>query len=169
MIGLFVCVFFARFAALTPATIPRIGMVICSFWGLYNVWVTYKWVWPRGTDGGTSNASLDYYRAQLETRTDYGRHIWRRSGVVWCFVGLALVIEKALDRSPPAERTRYRCLLFSPYGLWRSSYSVRKRQAAKLKREIAELKRPCKVGVFACACGAGPAADALVGFLGLSG
>ncbi len=138
VIGIFLGVSFAWTAVRTQATIPRIGFAVLSLWSLYVVWFTYKWVWPaRVAADRTSNASLDYYRAELERQRDNARHIWRRSGLTWCFVGLALVIEKALINPRLLKNA---IPLFVILAIWFVAFFVlKKRNAEKLKREIDDL------------------------------
>ena len=70
-------------------------------------------------------------------KSSNGRHLWRRSGVTWCFVGLALVIEKALI---DPRLLKNAIPLFVILAIWFVAYFViRKRQAEKLKREIGDL------------------------------
>ena len=137
--GIFLCIALAWTAARTPATIPRIGFAILSLWSLYYVWFMYKWVWPgRVAADGASNASLDYYRAELEKQIDNSRHVWRRSGLPWCFAGLALVLEKALVNPRLLKNT---VPFFTILAIWSIAFLVlKKREAKRLKREINDLK-----------------------------
>jgi hypothetical protein len=137
-LGIFLCPCFAWTAARTPATIPRIGWAVLSLWSLYSIWLAYKWVWSgRSAADDTSAVSIDYYRSQLERQIDYGRHIWRRSGLTWCFVGLALVIEKALINPRLLKNA---IPLFVILAIWFVAFFVlKKRNAEKLKREIDDL------------------------------
>jgi uncharacterized membrane protein YfcA len=85
--------------------------------------------------------SLDFYRSELERKRDYERHIWRRSGVPFCFAGLALAIIPELI---PALQTPRLLLNAAPFfvllAIWFVLFFfIRKRNRVKLQREIDEL------------------------------
>jgi len=142
VIGLFVCVAFARMSAEIPDIVPRIGWGMLSLWGLYCAYATYKWIWPRRLAGNaTLTTSLDFYRSELERRRDYERNIWRRSGLTFCFAGLALALIPELI---PALQTPRLLLKAAPFftllAIWFVLFFyVRKRNRLKLQREIDEL------------------------------
>src|SRR6266849_6558943 len=72
VIGLFLCVSFARMSAKVPDLVPRIGWGVLSLWALYCACQAYKWIWPRRlAEDATLSTSLDFYRSELERRRDY--------------------------------------------------------------------------------------------------
>src|SRR5579864_442274 len=141
-IGLFLCVAFAHMALVVEDVIPRIGWGMMSLYGLYGAYAAYKWIWPgRLAEDATLSTSLDFYRSELERKRDYDRHIWRRSGVPFCFAGLALAIIPELI---PALQTPRLLLNAAPFftllAIWFALFFyLRKRNRAKLQREIDEL------------------------------
>ena len=142
VIGLFVCVAFAHMSAVVQDVIPRIGWGVISIWGLYGAYAAYKWIWPRSlAEDATLSTSLCFYRSELERRRDYERHIWRRSGVAFCFAGLALALIPELI---PAIETPRLLLNAAPFFvllvIWFVLFLfVRKHSRLKLQREIDEL------------------------------
>jgi FtsH-binding integral membrane protein len=141
-IGLFLCIAFARMAVVVEDVIPRIGWGMLSVYGLYGAYAAYKWIWPgRLAEAATLCTSLDFYRSELERKRDYERHIWRRSGVPFCFAGLALAIIPELI---PALQTPRLLLNAAPFfvllAIWFVLFFfIRKRNRVKLQREIDEL------------------------------
>ena len=142
VIGLFLFVLFAHMSAEVPDVVPRIGWGMLSLWGLYCAYQTYKWIWPRKpAEDTTLSTSLDFYRSELERRRDYERNIWRRSGLTFCFLGLALALIPELI---PALQTPRLLLKAAPFftllAIWFVLFFyVRKRNRLKLQREIDEL------------------------------
>ena len=142
IIGLFLCIAFARMAAVVEDVIPRIGWGMMSLWGLYGAYAAYKWIWPgRLAEDATLSTSLDFYRGELERKRDYDRHVWRRSGVIFCFAGLAVAIIPELI---PALQTPRLLLNAAPFFtllvIWFVLFFyLRTRNRLKLQREIDEL------------------------------
>jgi Flp pilus assembly protein TadB len=88
--GLVLAVLFG-FAAARPAPpVTRAGWILVSLWSLYFAYHVRRWQWPR--DPVPPDASLQYYRRELEQRMDYSRHLWVRTALPVCFLGLALVL-----------------------------------------------------------------------------
>jgi hypothetical protein len=147
VIGLFLCVAFARMSAVVQDVIPRIGWGVMSLWGLYGAYAAYKWIWPRRlAEDATLGTSLDFYRSELERRRDYERHIWRRSGLIYCFAGVALALIPELI---PALETPRLLLKAAPFFvllvLWFVLFFyIRKRNRLNLQREIDELNAVAK-------------------------
>ena len=142
VIGLFLCAAFARMAAMVGDLIPRIGWGMMSLWGLYGAYAAYKWIWPgRLTADATLSATLEFYRSELERKRDYERHIWRRSGVPFCFAGLALAIIPELIPALQTPRLLLNAVpFFTLLALWFVLFFyLRKRNRLKLQREIDEL------------------------------
>lgn len=142
VMGLLLCVAFARMSTGVQDVIPRIGWGVLSLWALYGPYQAYRWIWPgRLAEDATLNTSLDFYRRELERKRDYERHIWRRSGLTFCFAGLALAI---LPELIPALKTPRLLLNAAPFFvllvIWFVLFFVlRKRNRQKLQREIDEL------------------------------
>jgi hypothetical protein len=142
-LALGLCVFFGLSFARTPYLVTRIGWAVLSLWCLYSVYHGYKWIWPRRLAAdATFSASLIFYRNELERKRDYVRHAWRRAGLTWCFVGLAIVLVppliQALETAPPllVKALRFFVLL----GIWFALFfPMKKRKQNKLQREIDEL------------------------------
>jgi len=112
--GILLCVGFARTFARAQDVVPRIGWGLLSLWGIYGAYQAYKWIWPRKlAPDATVSTSLAFYRSELERQRDYGRHLWRRSGLTFCFLGLAMVVVPALMRSleTPTAPAEHRAIL----------------------------------------------------------
>lgn len=144
VLGLALSVMFAGTAAKGPNGLPRLGWAILSIWGLWGAFQAYKWIWPRtlASDANWST-SADFYRRELERKRDYGRHIWIRSGLWLCFLGLALVVAPGLIAAIQSPRL---LLNMAPFfllmAIWIISFFfLRKREREKLRREIDELER----------------------------
>jgi hypothetical protein len=141
-IGIFLSAAFGRSSAHARELLPRMGWGVLSLWGLYGAWQAYQWIWPgRLAADATLATSLDFYRKELERQRDYGRQIWRRSGVAAAFLGAALVVAPGLIQvvKTPAllpNVAPFFVLLF----VWLVSFLVlRARKQQKLQQEIDEL------------------------------
>lgn len=143
VVGLILFVFFALACARTRGVIPRTGFGLISLWCLYFAYQGYKWIWPRPqAPEGTLNVTLESYRIELEKRRDYGRHIWRRAGLTFCFLGLGILIVPELIKSLHNPRL---LLNMAPVlvllAIWSAIFfPMRKRNQRKLQREIDELR-----------------------------
>ncbi len=144
IIGLMLFVLFAcAFVRRPQEMVPRIGWGLMSLWCLYFAYQAYKWIWPRRlAPNGTLNTTLHSYRSELEKRRDYGRHIWRRAGLTFCFLGLAMIILPELIKSLNDLRL---LLNVAPVllllALWFATFVfVRRRKQGKLQQEIEELR-----------------------------
>ena len=142
--GLILFVFFAwTFARVHNEVVPRIGVGVMSLWGIYYAYQAYKWFWQeRLAPDAALNTTVQSYRSELEKRRDYGRHIWRRLGLPFLFLGLAMVIVPGLIKSLDAPRL---LLSFVPFfvlfAIWCAIYFPRrKRGQQKLQQEIDELR-----------------------------
>lgn len=143
IIGLTLSVFFAWGSARGGEVFPRMGLGLLSLWCLYFAYHTYRWIWPgRLAPNGTLNTTLESYRRELEKRRDYGRHIWRRAGLTFCFLGLAMVIVPALIKSLDDPRLlRNVAPVLVLLAIWFPTFFfIRKRKQRKLQREIEELR-----------------------------
>jgi hypothetical protein len=142
VLGIALCGVFAGAFAKAQYPILRIGWAVLSLWCLFSAYQAYKWIWPSSLAAdATLGASLAFYRAELERRRDYVRHIWRRSGLWWCFIGLALVILPAMMASLKKPRLLLNAVpFFVLLSVWFVAFfSIRKRDRQRLQREIDEL------------------------------
>jgi hypothetical protein len=139
-IGIGLGVFFGFSLVRTPYLVTRIGWGVLSLWCLYGVYHGYKWIWPRRlAANATFSASLDFYRNELERKRDYTRHIWRRAGLTWCFVGLAIVVVPPMIQALPRQLVNA-LPFFVLLGIWFALFfPMRKRKQNKLQREIDAL------------------------------
>ena len=142
VIGIALCGVFAGTSAKAQYMLLRIGWGVLSLWGIYGAYQAYKWIWPSGlAEDATLGTSLDFYRRELERRRDYGRHIWRRSGLWLCFVGLAFVVLPALIAALKAPRLLLNAVpFFVLLAGWIVAFVyIRKRERTNLQREIDAL------------------------------
>jgi hypothetical protein len=142
VMGLVLCVFFARTSANAHGVVERIGWGMLSLWGLYGAYQAYKWIWPGSlAANATMSTSLDFYRRELERRHDYVQHVWRRSGLTFCFAGLAVVIVPPLILLLRTPRLLMNVVpFFVLLAIWLAVFfPLRKRQQRNLQREIDEL------------------------------
>ena len=141
-IGIFLSVAFGRASAGAREMLPRIGWGVLSLWGLYGAWQAYRWIWPgRLAPGATLSTSLDFYRKELERQRDYGRQIWRRSGLAAAFLGVGLVVAPGMIQVVKTPRLLPNVApFFVLLIVWLVSFLVlRKRNQQNLQREIDEL------------------------------
>jgi NhaP-type Na+/H+ or K+/H+ antiporter len=142
-IGLVLSVFFAWTCAKAHDGLPRLGLGVLSLWGLYAAWQAYRCIWPgRLGPDATVSTSLEFYRGELEKRRDYSLHVWRRAGLTFCFLGLAMVVLPELIKSFAAPRL---LLNVAPVlvllALWVAIFiPMRKRNQRKLQLEIDGLR-----------------------------
>jgi hypothetical protein len=141
--ALLVCAFFGWSFARTHELVPRMGFGIISLAGIFMAFSTYKWVWPGNLPADTPvSTSLEFYRSELERRRDYRRHIWRRTGLPYMFLGLAMVIIPALIAAFGAPRLFVNMIpFFLLLILWFILFfRGQKRSQHKLQQEIDELR-----------------------------
>ena len=135
---------FTRLFLKTPGLTSRLGLGVLMCWAVFGSWQAYRYLWPRGflTDGNF-RASLDFYRAQLEKKRDHNRHVWRRTRMNWCFVGLALFIGPGLISALGQPGTLSRAFpFFVLLGLWLALYFImEKRTERQLQHEIDQLNQ----------------------------
>jgi hypothetical protein len=143
IVGLILFVFFAWRFVQPYEVVPRMGVGLLSLWGIYYAYQAYKWIWPgRLTPGAALNTTLQSYRSELEKRRDYGRHLWRRAGLTFCVLGVAMVIVPALIKSLDTPRLLLNTLpFFVLLAIWLAVFlRLRKRNRGKLQQEIEELR-----------------------------
>jgi hypothetical protein len=91
--GIVLSALFGLAACRAQQLLTGTGWAVLSIWCLYFAWQAYRWVLPPNlAPDAELGTSLEFYRTELEKRRDYGRHIWRRSGLIFCFLGLAMVV-----------------------------------------------------------------------------
>jgi len=141
--GIVLCALFAVSCYRAHTTPSCVGWGILSLWSLYFAWQAYRWVLPPSlAPDAELGTSLEFYRTELEKRRDYGRHIWRRTGLTFCFLGVALVVVPPLLEL----RNNPRMLLngapfFSLLLVWFVIFLRRKKQNQRqLQRDIDELR-----------------------------
>jgi Na+/melibiose symporter-like transporter len=142
IIGLILFVFFAWAFARAHELAPRIGFGVLSLWGIYFAYQACKRIWQgRLAPDATLNTTLQSYRSELEKRLDYAQHIWRRA-LMFCFLGIALVIVPALIKSLDAPRLLVNFVpFFVLLAIWCAIFfPMRKRNQRKLQQEIEELR-----------------------------
>jgi hypothetical protein len=143
MLGLFLFLFFARACAKAHELIPGMVLGLLSLWCLYFAYQAYKWIWPtpQGPDGALET-TLQSYRSELEKRRDYNRHVWRRAGLTFCFLGVAMVAAPLLVKSLDDPRLLLSVApLFVLLAIWFAVFfPLRKRKLRKLQQEIEELR-----------------------------
>lgn len=121
----------------------RLGLGLLSLWSLYSGYKSYKVLWPSpAASDADLKTTLQSYRQQLEKRRDYLRTIWLRSGLIVCFLGIALVIVPLLvrDITTPLKMLANLGPLFGLIILWLAIFiPQRKRRQRKLQQEIDQL------------------------------
>ena len=143
-VGLAICVFFAWNCIRADEVLSRMGYGLLSAWGIYAAYQAYKWIWPSNLPPDAPvSTSLDFYRSELERRRDYRRHVWRRSGLTFCFLGLALALAPALIASLHNPALLLNALpFFVLLILWFAAFFIqKKRSQRKLQQELDELAR----------------------------
>jgi hypothetical protein len=128
----------------SETSIVRIGFCVLSLWCLYSGFQTYRVLWPsRATPDADLKTTLQSYKHQLEKRRDYLRNIWRRAGLIWCFLGMAMVVMPMLVRDIAAPLRLLANLgpLFALFILWLAIFiPQRRRRQRKLQQEIDRLR-----------------------------
>lgn len=143
VVGIILCFVCTWAFARAHEVVPRMGWGLLSIWSLYFTHQVYKWLWPgRLAPDATLNTTLLFCRSVLEKRRDYGRHVWRRSGLPFCFLGLAMVLVPALVKSVQAPRLLVNAVpFFVLLAIWLAIFfPMRKRNQQKLQQEIEELR-----------------------------
>jgi uncharacterized membrane protein len=144
IIGLILFVIFAWAFARTHELAPRLGFGMLSVWGIYLAYQSYKRIrHERLASNATLNTTLQSYRSELEKRLDYARHVWRKAGLTFCFLGMAMVVAPGLIKwldSPRVLLLNYGPI-FALLAIWCAVFFPRmKRQRKKLQQEIEQLR-----------------------------
>ena len=143
IIGLTLCLFFARTVATAHDLVLRTGLGLLSLWCLYFAYQAYRWIWPgRIEPDATLSTTIQSYRSELEKRRDFTQHVWRRAGLAFCFLGLALIIVPELIKSLGVPRLALNvlpvCVILA---IWFAIFfPLRKRRQHSLDQEIEELR-----------------------------
>jgi hypothetical protein len=142
VVGLILLILFAWAFTRQHEWLSRAGLGVLSLWCLYFMYQTYRWIWPGPRDPEAPlHTTLHSYRNELEKQRDYARHIWTRSGLTFCFLGLALFLAPGLI---PALGNPRLLLSAAPFFalllIWSVTFFiVRRRSQRKLQGEIDEL------------------------------
>lgn len=122
--------------------IPRLGWAVVSLWCIYLAWASYYWTWPaRLRPDAEVNTCLEFYRSELDKQRHYLRHIWRRSGLTFCFLGMALVISPGLVQAAHHPALLVNALpLFVLLLVWfLLFFRMQKKQRRKLQQDTDDL------------------------------
>ena len=143
--GLILFVFFGwqTFPIVRGGLLPRMGLGLISLWALYFAYQAYKGIRPGRLAPDTAlDATLESYRSELEKQGDYARHIWWKTGLPFCFLGLTLAVVPGLIQSTghPGRLMNF-VPIFVLLALWLVAFSfIRRRDRQKLQRELEELR-----------------------------
>ena len=143
ILGIALFIFFGKQTLAGGDLVPRLGLGLITGWCLFFVYQAYHWTWPNAlAQDATLSTTLHSYRTQLERRSDYARHIWRRAGLPFCFLGLALFALPGIIQSlnHPALLINFAPLI-SLLAIWLVAfYLIRRSDRRKLTKEIEELR-----------------------------
>jgi polyferredoxin len=123
--------------------VPRMGWGLLSLWSIYLAYRSYRWLaQERPAPDAALNPTLQAYRMELEKRRDYARHAWRKAGLTFCFLGMALVVAPALIKYLDAPGLLLKFgPLFVLLAVWCAIFFPRmKSQRQKLQQEIERLR-----------------------------
>jgi len=122
----------------------RLGFGLLSLWALYSGYKAYTILWPKSASSDVDlKTTLQAYRQGLEKRRDYSRNIWLRSGLIVCFVGIAMVLTPMMVRDirQPLQMLLSVGPILAIFILWLAIFiPQRKRQQRKLQQEIDQLR-----------------------------
>ena len=140
VMGLFLFLWFARTFVRVHDVVPRIGWGLVSLWCIYCAYHGYKQM-GRLASEATLYTSFEFYRRELEWQRDFDRHVWRRSGLIVAFAGMALIVMPGLIKALETPRLLLNVVpFFALLAVWLVIFfSMRKRNRRKLQREIDEL------------------------------
>ena len=127
----------------TQELVSRVGWGLLSVWSIYFAYVTYRWILPGRLEGDAAlNTTIQSYRSELEKRREFGRRIWRNSGLPFCFLGMALVMAPGLIASIENPRLLVKAVpVFALLAVWLAMFfPLRRRKQQKLQQEIEELR-----------------------------
>jgi hypothetical protein len=140
-IGVALFLVFGWSAARAHDPVVRLGWVVLSVSALYVGRQLHKWTWPGSLpEDATPQATLTFHRALLQRRLEFDLHIWRRSGVPFLFLGIAIVLGPPIFRSPELS-VRAAPFFVLLLGWLAAFYPIRRKQRRALQQEIDELRR----------------------------
>ena len=143
IVGLVLCTFFTTTLITTHEITLRAGFGILSLWCLYYVYHSYRWTWPhRAIPDAALGTTMQFYRRDLEEQLDYNRHIWRRAGLPFCFLGIALIIVPELIKVMGVPKLALNVLPVCVLVLiWFAAFiPLSRRRRQSLRHEIEELR-----------------------------
>jgi len=143
IIGLTLSILFAWALVSAHELLLRMGFAVLVLWCLYIAYQAYP-----GIRGGRLepdaplSTTLESYRTELEKRRDFTRHVWRKAGLWFCFLGLALIIVPELIKALASPRLALNVLPFCVVlAIWLAIFfPLRKRRLQKLQQEIEDLR-----------------------------
>lgn len=122
----------------------RVGFAVLSLWALYSGYKTYKVFWPNpAASDADLKTTLQAYRERLEKRLHYSQNIWLRSGLIFCFLGMTMVVAPIVTQDLATSprllvNVAPICVLFI---LWLAIFiPQRKRRQRRLQEEIDHLR-----------------------------
>ncbi|HEV2469937.1 MAG TPA: hypothetical protein VGS78_12140 [Candidatus Sulfotelmatobacter sp.] len=122
----------------------RLGFGLLSLWALYGGYKAYKILWPTpAASDADPKTTLQSYRHELEKRRDYSQSIWLSSGLIVCFVGIAMVVTPMVVRDirQPSQLFLSVGPIVAIFILWLAIFiPQRKRRQRKLQQEIDQLR-----------------------------
>ncbi|MFZ0733347.1 MAG: hypothetical protein WAM79_13550 [Candidatus Sulfotelmatobacter sp.] len=122
----------------------RLGFGVLSLWALYSGYKAYRILWPKSAASDIDlKTTLHSYRQRLEKRRDYSQNIWLRSGLIVCFLGIAMVVTPVMVRDILSPRQLLLNVgpIFGLFILWLAIFLFqRKRRQRKLQQEIDQLR-----------------------------
>ena len=137
--GFAVCGFFAFAFSKTHELILRLGWAVLSLWGIYLAYQAYKWIWPaRLSPDAAFNTTLQAYKNELEKQRDYVQHIWKRAGLTFCFLGIAIAVMPMVIKTFVAPHLLLHWLPVAVLlAVWFAVFlPTRRRRQQKLQQEI---------------------------------
>jgi hypothetical protein len=122
----------------------RLGFGVLSLWSLFSGYKAYKVFWPSSMASNPDpKATVQAYKQQLEKQRDYSRKIWLRSGLIFCFLGMAMVVIPIFvrDITSPLQLLKNVGPILALFVLWLAIFiPQRKRRLRKLNQEIDQLR-----------------------------
>jgi hypothetical protein len=143
--GLLLFVMFGGAARKAHELLLRIGWGMVSLGSLFFAIQSYRWIWPsRLPEEISMRTSLESYRSELERQSYYGRNVWLRSGLLFVFLGIAIVFVPVLTLGVRESHSARVLLNAAPFitllAIWFIAYRILSRRGRrKLQQEIDEL------------------------------
>jgi len=122
----------------------RLGFGLLTLWSIYSGYKAYKVLWPHSAASDSDlKTTLQSYKQELEKRRDYSANIWLRSGLIFCFIGIAMVVLPLMMReiSTPLRMLANVGPILALLILWLAIFiPQRRRRQRKLAQEIDQLR-----------------------------